>query len=73
MKQTLASGTAANKSSAQAARRTSTPTATLRRLAVPIGLLLLWQIVTWLGVFERSQLPGPLAVLAAGRQDGACA
>ncbi len=66
MKQTLASGTAAAQSSAQAAPRTSAPTATLRRLVVPLGLLLLWQIVTWLGVFERSQLPGPLAVLAAG-------
>ncbi len=38
----------------------------LLRLIVPIGLLMLWQIVTALGVFDRSQLPGPLDVLAAG-------
>ncbi len=35
-------------------------------LAVPLGLLALWQVVTVLGVFEPSQLPGPLDVLAAG-------
>lgn len=39
---------------------------TLRRLAVPLALLVLWQIVTLLGVFEPSQLPGPIAVLEAG-------
>jgi sulfonate transport system permease protein len=34
-------------------------------LAVPLALLALWQTVTALGVFEPSQLPGPLDVLAA--------
>ena len=38
----------------------------LRRLTIPIGLLLVWQLVTIWGIFERSQLPGPLDVLAAG-------
>jgi sulfonate transport system permease protein len=66
MKQNLAAINTARKPSAQAGRAILAPTATLRRLAVPAGLLVLWQIVTLLGVFERSQLPGPLAVLAAG-------
>jgi sulfonate transport system permease protein len=35
------------------------------RLAVPLGLLALWQLVTALGVFEPSQLPAPADVLAA--------
>src|SRR5688572_9369043 len=39
---------------------------TLRRIIVPVGLLLLWQVVTILGVFDRSQLPGPVDVLLAG-------
>ncbi len=39
---------------------------TLRRLIVPAGLLLLWQVVTVLGVFDPSQLPGPVDVLLAG-------
>ena len=39
---------------------------TLRRLIVPAGLLLLWQVVTVLGVFDRSQLPGPVDVVQAG-------
>ena len=30
----------------------------LRRLIIPIGLLMVWQLVTVLGIFERSQLPG---------------
>jgi sulfonate transport system permease protein len=37
----------------------------LRRLLLPSGLLLLWQGITALGIFERGQLPGPLDVLAA--------
>lgn len=37
----------------------------LWRLLVPIGLLVLWQVVTALGVFSPSQLPAPLDVLAA--------
>ncbi|MFO7168844.1 MAG: ABC transporter permease [Chloroflexota bacterium] len=36
----------------------------LWRLLVPIGLLVLWQVVTALGVFSPSQLPAPLDVLA---------
>lgn len=44
------------------------PGRTLRRLIVPIGLLVLWQIVTALGVFDRSQMPGPLSVVTAGWQ-----
>ena len=38
----------------------------LRRLLVPAGLVVLWQLITVAGVFDRSQLPGPLAVLSAG-------
>jgi sulfonate transport system permease protein len=38
----------------------------LRRLVVPIGLLVVWQVVTILGLFDRSQLPGPWDVLTAG-------
>jgi sulfonate transport system permease protein len=33
---------------------------------VPIGLLVVWQVVTILGLFDRSQLPGPWDVLTAG-------
>lgn len=36
------------------------------RLALPLGLLALWQAVTALGVFDQSQLPPPLDVLRAG-------
>ncbi|MEN9938366.1 MAG: hypothetical protein RLZZ387_4945 [Chloroflexota bacterium] len=36
------------------------------RLLVPFGLLVLWQTVTALRVFEPSQLPAPLDVVAAG-------
>jgi sulfonate transport system permease protein len=46
--------------------RTIRTSGTLRRLIVPLALLALWQIVTALGVFERSQLPGPVEVLRAG-------
>ncbi|HWQ15993.1 MAG TPA: ABC transporter permease [Roseiflexaceae bacterium] len=38
------------------------------RLAVPLGLLALWQAVTLLGLFERSQLPAPLDVVAAAAE-----
>jgi sulfonate transport system permease protein len=41
------------------------PGKALRQLLLPGGLLLLWQGITALGIFERSQLPGPLDVLAA--------
>lgn len=44
------------------------PARSLRAALVPALLLLLWQGVTALGVFNRSQLPGPLDVLAAGRE-----
>jgi sulfonate transport system permease protein len=46
-------------------RRLAPPRGLLIGLAVPLALLALWQTVTALGVFERSQLPGPLDVLAA--------
>ncbi|HEU5085817.1 MAG TPA: ABC transporter permease [Roseiflexaceae bacterium] len=36
-----------------------------RGLVVPALILLLWQLVTWAGLFEPSQLPGPADVLAA--------
>lgn len=42
------------------------PVRTLRRLIVPVGLLVVWQIITSLGVFDRSQMPSPLSVLTAG-------
>lgn len=44
------------------------PVTTLRRLIVPLALLCAWQIVTALGWFSPSQLPGPLDVLAACRE-----
>lgn len=46
-------------------RPAAPPLGLLLGLAVPLALLALWQTVTALGVFERSQLPGPLDVLAA--------
>ncbi len=46
-------------------RRPALPRGLLLGLAVPLALLALWQLVTALGVFEPSQLPGPLEVLAA--------
>jgi sulfonate transport system permease protein len=44
------------------------PGRALLGLVVPIGLLLLWQVVTELGVYSRGQLPAPLDVVAAARQ-----
>jgi sulfonate transport system permease protein len=41
---------------------------TLRRLLVPVALLLLWQLVISLGVYTRGQLPAPLDVVAAARE-----
>ncbi len=41
---------------------------TLRRLLVPLALLLLWQLVISLGIYTRGQLPAPLDVVAAGRE-----
>lgn len=41
---------------------------TLRRLLVPVALLLLWQVVISLGIYTRGQLPAPLDVVAAGRE-----
>lgn len=46
-------------------RRAAPAVGALIGLAVPLGLLALWQAVTALGVFEPSQLPAPLDVLAA--------
>jgi sulfonate transport system permease protein len=40
------------------------------RLAVPLGLLALWQAVTAFGVFDSSQLPAPLDVLRAAFELG---
>lgn len=48
------------------ARRAWVSAATLRALVLPALLLALWQAVTALGLFERSQLPAPLDVLSAG-------
>ena len=47
-----------------APRLAALPLPTLRRLLAPALLLVLWQVVTLLGIFNRSQLPGPLDVLA---------
>lgn len=63
MKQDIALWTATRNTSK---RSISAPTRTIRRLIVPVGLLVFWQLVTFLGVFDRSQLPGPLDVLSAG-------
>jgi sulfonate transport system permease protein len=49
-------------------RRAAFPRGAALGLVVPLALLALWQLVTTLGVFERSQLPGPLDVLAAARE-----
>ena len=48
--------------------RPPSPTRSARRILLPAGLLLLWQGITALGVFERGQLPGPIDVLDAGRE-----
>jgi len=40
----------------------------LRRLVVPILLLIGWQLVTKAGIYSRGQLPAPLDVYRAGRQ-----
>ncbi|WP_029215169.1 ABC transporter permease [Kallotenue papyrolyticum] len=44
------------------------PDGLLRRLILPLLLLLAWQASTALGLFERSQLPAPLAVLRAAHE-----
>jgi len=49
-------------------RRPALPRGALLGLAVPLGLLALWQAVTVLGLFEPSQLPGPADVLAAAAE-----
>ncbi len=47
-------------------RQVLIPTRTFRRMVVPVGLLLLWQSITALGVFDHSQMPGPISILTAG-------
>ena len=46
-------------------RKAMPPVRALRKLLVPVGLLLLWQTITVAEVFDRSQLPGPVDVLLA--------
>jgi sulfonate transport system permease protein len=46
----------------------SAPVLVLRRLLVPLALLLLWQLVVETGVYNRAQLPLPLDVIAAARE-----
>lgn len=67
MKQTLANLSTANKNAPVTAPKTKAGFP-FQRLIVPIGLLILWQVVTWLGVFSPSQLPAPLDVLSAGAE-----
>jgi sulfonate transport system permease protein len=64
MKQTLANISTANKSAPTTAQsnKASFP---YQRFIIPIALLILWQIVTWLQVFSPSQLPAPLDVISA--------
>lgn len=40
----------------------------LRRVAVPLALLVAWQMLIEVGVYDRAQLPAPLDVVAAGRE-----
>lgn len=40
----------------------------LRRVVVPLALLVLWQLLIDLGVYSRAQMPAPLDVVAAGRE-----
>lgn len=40
----------------------------LRRLAAPLALLVLWQLLIDLGVYSRGQLPAPIDVVAAARE-----
>ena len=40
----------------------------LRRLIVPVALLVLWQVVVERGVYSRAQLPAPLDVWRAAQQ-----
>lgn len=49
-------------------RRALPPARALRGLLVPAALLLLWQVVTEMGIYSRGQLPAPADVLAAARQ-----
>jgi sulfonate transport system permease protein len=46
--------------------RSYVPTQTFRRLVLPFGLLVLWQLTSAGGLYDRSQLPAPLDVLRAG-------
>jgi len=41
---------------------------TLRKLVVPLALLVLWQVIVELEVYSRGQLPAPLDVVAALRE-----
>lgn len=49
-------------------RRSLPPGRALRGLLLPACLLLLWQVVTAMEIYSRSQLPAPADVLAAARQ-----
>lgn len=40
----------------------------LRKLVVPLLLLVAWQMVIELGIYSRGQLPAPVDVLTAGRE-----
>ena len=40
----------------------------LRKLVVPLALLVLWQVIVELEVYSRGQLPAPLDVVAALRE-----
>lgn len=66
MKQTLASSANTHTSETQAVQPPSPSNILIRRLAVPVGLLVLWLLVTLYEVFEPSQLPGPLEVVQTG-------
>ena len=50
------------------ARLPRPPARSLLSLIVPLGLLLLWQVVANMGIYTRGQLPAPLDVAAAARQ-----
>jgi|HigsolmetaAR202D_1030399.scaffolds.fasta_scaffold14917_2 sulfonate transport system permease protein len=66
MKQTLASSATTHTSDTKPAQTVSNSGILLRRLAVPVGLFVLWVLVTLYEVFEPSQLPGPLEVVKTG-------
>lgn len=65
---TAAAASASMSTSASSAARRWLSPRKLAALALPLAILLLWQVMVNLGVYSRSQLPAPLDVVAAFRE-----